>query len=562
MSKLTVQAKDCQDVMQPLKACVTPLEKKLMELFSASEKSFLAEEAMEERISGLVQDFLYAKTASTDIDLELIIQEFRENKIPALPTDVGNYIDDLTQTLVAHSIHTSSPRYIGHMTSALPYFVRPIAKLLTAMNQNLVKMETAKVLSPCERQTLAMMHRLIYDFSEDFYNQHIQKSDSTLGIMTTGGTLANITALWCARNASLGPKNNFSGIEKEGLYAALEFYGYKGMVIIGSNLMHYSFEKAAGLLGIGDRNLLKIPTDCNHRMDLAALRQTVAECRDRNLHILAIIGIGGSTDSGSIDPLPEIAAIAQEANAHFHVDAAWGGPVLFSERHRHKFAGIELADSVTIDGHKQMYLPMGIGLVLFRNPQTAKVIEKHAPYTVRKDSIDLGKRSLEGSRPGASLYLQAALNIIGHQGYEFLIDGGIHKTQHLANLIRENPAFELLLEPEINILLYRYIPETFREKAAKQQLTEADNHFINQFNERLQEAQRQAGHTFVSRTTLQNTCYGKTIPIVAFRVVLANPLTTEADINIVLNDQLKIAAKLSLTITNSDHCEEVNHHVY
>jgi len=93
MSKLTVKTKDFQDVMQPLKASVTPLEEKLMELFSASEKSFLAEEAMEERISALVQDFLYAKTASTDIDLELIIQEFSENKIPALPTDVGDYID-------------------------------------------------------------------------------------------------------------------------------------------------------------------------------------------------------------------------------------------------------------------------------------------------------------------------------------------------------------------------------------------------------------------------------------------------------------------------------------
>ena len=175
MNKLTVKPKDSQDVMQPLKASVTPLEEKLMELFSASEKSFLAEEAMEERISALVQDFLYAKTASTDIDLELIIQEFEENKIPALPTDVGNYMDDLAQTLVAHSIHTSSPRYIGHMTSALPYFVRPIAKLLTAMNQNLVKMETAKVLSPCERQTLAMMHRLIYDFYEDFYTSTFKK---------------------------------------------------------------------------------------------------------------------------------------------------------------------------------------------------------------------------------------------------------------------------------------------------------------------------------------------------------------------------------------------------
>ncbi|HEY9810878.1 MAG TPA: putative pyridoxal-dependent aspartate 1-decarboxylase [Halomicronema sp.] len=554
----TIKVVDLQDKLLPLEASANRLEENLMELFKAGEKSLFAEREMERQISAIAQDFLRAKTASTDADIELIFEKFKKSQIPDFPAEVGNYIDDLTETLVAHSIHTSSPRYIGHMTSALPYFVRPIGKLLTAMNQNSVKMETAKTLSPCERQTLAMIHRLIYDFSEEFYNQHIQKSESTLGIMTTGGTLANVSALWCARNASLGPKDGFKGIEKEGLHAALEFYGYKGAVIIGSNLMHYSFEKAAGLLGIGDSSLIKVSTDSNHRMDLVALQETVAQCRARNLHILAIIGIAGSTDSGSIDSLSEIAEIAQEANAHFHVDAAWGGPVLFSEQNRHKLAGIELADSVTVDGHKQMYLPMGIGMVLFRNPQLAKAIEKHAPYTVRKDSIDLGKRSLEGSRPAVSLFLQAALNIIGHKGYEFLINAGIQKTHYLADLIRKSSEFELLIEPAINILLYRYLPEPFRQKAAQNQLTEADNFVINQFNERLQDAQRRAGQTFVSRTTVQNTSYGKTIPIVALRAVLANPLTTETDINVVLNDQLKIAAKLSLNIANKQPWEEVN----
>lgn len=554
----TIKVADLQAKVRPLETSAKWLEEELIELFIAGEKTLFAEREMERQISAIAQDFLVAKNASTDADIELIFEKFRQSQIPEFPSEIANYIEDLTETIVTHSIHTSSPRYIGHMTSALPYFVRPIGKLLTAMNQNSVKMETAKTLSPCERQTLAMMHRLIYDFSEEFYNQHIQKSDSTLGIMTTGGTLANISALWCARNASLGSKDGFNGIEKEGLHAALEFYGYKGAVIIGSNLMHYSFEKAAGLLGIGNGSLIKVPTDCNHRMDVLALQETVAACRARNLHILSIVGIAGSTDSGSIDPLAEIAEIAQEANAHFHVDAAWGGPVLFSEQHRHKLAGIELADSVTVDGHKQMYLPMGIGMVLFRNPQLAKVIEKHAPYTVRKDSIDLGKRSLEGSRPAVSLLLQAALNIIGHKGYEFLMNAGIQKTHYLADLIRHSSEFELLLEPAINILLYRYLPEKFRQKAAQNQLTEADNYVINKFNERLQDAQRQAGQTFVSRTTVQNTSYGKSIPIVALRVVLANPLTTEADINFVLNDQRKIAAKLALNIANNPHLEEVN----
>lgn len=531
------------------------IEERVMDLFAVSEQSVSAERDMERRISALALDFLRDTSASTDIDIESIVEKFTASEIPAAPSDVGEYLEGLSETVVAHSIHTSSPRYIGHMTSALPYFVRPLGKLVAAMNQNSVKMETAKSLSPYERQALAMMHRLVYNLSDEFYDRHVQRSDSTLGIMLTGGTLANITALWCARNYSLGPKEGFTGVENEGLNAALEFYGCKGAVIIGSHLMHYSFEKAAGLLGIGAGGLIKVPTDGSHRTDLRAVRQIAAECRERNQHIIAIVGIAGTTDSGAVDSLAEMAEIAQEANTHFHVDAAWGGPVLFSEKHRHKLAGIERADSVTVDGHKQLYLPMDVGMVLFRNPQLAKGIEKHAPYTVRKDSIDLGKRSLEGSRPAASLFLQAGLNLLGHKGYEFLIDAGIEKAQYMAQCVESRPEFELLLEPQINIVLYRYIPEGLRERAASGQLAEADCQFINEFNERLQDAQRRAGHTFVSRTALRGASGESGIPIVALRAVIANPLTTEADIDAVLNDQIKTAAKLSATAFNSRRSE-------
>jgi glutamate decarboxylase len=522
------------------------IQEKMMRLFAFSENAELVERELDVKIAAIAQNFLQSTTVSTDIEVESIIEQFSESQIPVEPSDVGSYVEDVAESVINHSIHTSSPRYIGHMTSALPYFVRPLGKLITVMNQNVVKMETAKALSPYERQALAMIHRLIYNFSNDFYEQHIQKAESTLGIMTTGGTLANITAIWCARNSSLGPKDDFTGVEHAGLPAALDFYGYKEAVIIGSTLMHYSFEKTAGLLGIGDRNLIRIPTDCNHRIDLQALRQAVAECRTQNKHIIAIVGIAGTTNSGSVDPLSEMAEIAQEANTHFHVDAAWGGPVLFSEQHRHKLAGIELADSVTIDGHKQLYLPMGIGMVLVRNPHMAKEIEKYAPYTVRKDSIDLGKRSLEGSRPGTAIFLHSALNTIGQKGYEFLIDEGIRKAHYMANSIRNLPEFELLIEPEINIILYRYIPEYWRQINFNEQLSESENQFINQFNKHLQETQNQAGRTFVSRTTLEKSSYESKIPIIALRAVIANPLTTESDIDAVLNDQIKIAAKLSV----------------
>ncbi|MBH8571751.1 putative pyridoxal-dependent aspartate 1-decarboxylase [Nostocaceae cyanobacterium CENA369] len=522
------------------------VEGQVMQMFASGDRVNSLEKKIDEITERISQDFLSSIDSNTNIDLDFILENFSDSKIPVQPTNFESYLKYIDNNVVAHSIHTSSPRFIGHMTSALPSFVRPLAKLMTAMNQNAVKIETAKALSFCEREALAMLHRQIYNFSDSFYTQHIQNNLSTLGILVSGGTVANITALWCARNAALGPKDGFLGVEKEGLAAALDFYGYKGAVIIGSDLMHYSFDKAADLMGIGIHSLIRIPTDGNNRVNLQLLRQTVMDCCQQNLLIIAIIGVAGTTDSGGVDSLKEIAEIAQQANTHFHVDAAWGGPLIFSEQYRYKLAGIEKADSVTIDGHKQLYLPMGIGMVFFRDPYLASSIEKQASYTMRKGSFDLGKRALEGSRPAMALLLHAGLKLIGLKGYEFLINEGIRKTQYMAACISEMPEFELLAEPDTNLLIYRYIPEQFRSHAAKRQLTKIDNQVINKFNEYLQKTQRQIGNTFISRTVKKNVNYGNEIPVVAMRAVIANPLTTEEDINAVLKDQIQIAAKISI----------------
>lgn len=520
------------------------IEEKLNQIFGNSNEVMAHEQDIEARVSKIINDFLLQRSTNSEVGFQSLQAGFKQSRLPVDPALAESYLDYLASNVISHSTHTSSPRFIGHMTSALPYFVRPLARLMTAMNQNVVKTETSKAFTPYEREALAMVHRLIYNFSDDFYDQHIQQRESTLGMIVSGGTLANITALWCARNSALRAKDDFLGIENEGLLAALNFYGYTDAVVIGSALMHYSFEKAADTMGIGTRNIIKIPVDSANRINLQALRQAVRDCQSRNKLIIAIVGIAGTTDFGSIDPLSEMAEIAGDANIHFHVDAAWGGPVLFSERHQRKLAGLDKADSVTIDGHKQLYLPMGIGMVLLRDPRKAGFIEKQARYIVRPGSYDLGKRSLEGSRPGMALFLHAALNIVGRKGYELLVVESIRKAQYMADSIRARPEFELLTEPEINIFTYRYVPEAFREKAKRRQLTNADNHEINKFNVGLQKAQREAGRTFVSRTMWNTSQYGLDLSIVALRVVLANPLTTEGDIDAVLNDQMEIAASL------------------
>jgi len=402
----------------------------VMRLFTANGNSDSSE--IHEYLFTLARKICEASHVSSDIKLKQLVGKFDGSKLPEEPVEINTYLDYLAENVAAHSTHTSSPRFIGHMTSALPFFVQPLSQFITALNQNTVKTETAKACTPLERQTLAFMHRLVYDLPDEFYRRHTQAADSTLGIMVSGGTIGNITALWCARNVSLSSRNGFPGVEAAGLTAALKDYGYEGAVVIGSSLMHYSLEKTADLLGIGTCGLVRVATDKHNRMDVDALRRTVAECRARRLLIIAIIGIAGTTDVGSIDPLAEIAKLAQEEGIHFHVDAAWGGPLLFSRRYKHLLSGIEQADSVTIDGHKQLYLPLGVGILVFRNPFLAQAIQKQARYIVRATSIDLGKRALEGSRPANALLLHAALHLVGPQGYEFLIDEGIRKTRYFA----------------------------------------------------------------------------------------------------------------------------------
>ncbi|MGE5321728.1 MAG: pyridoxal phosphate-dependent decarboxylase family protein, partial [Actinomycetota bacterium] len=213
-----------------------------------------------------------------------------------------------------------------------------------------------------------------------------------------------------------------------------------------------------------------------------------------------------------------------------------------------KLKGIERADSVIIDGHKQLYLPVGVGISIFKDPGAARAIEKQARYIIRPTSVDLGRRTIEGSRLNSALYLHAGLNLIGAGGYEYLIEQGIRKAGYLAERLKSMPDFELLLEPELNIVAYRYIPEYLRERAVMRKLTVEDNQIISRWNTALQKKQRLCGRTFVSRTSLTATCNGAQIPIVALRAVLSNPLTTGTDIDAVLEDQLHIAASLSSSI--------------
>lgn len=446
-----------------------------------------------------------------------------------------DYARVIAEKVIRHSINMGSPRCLAHMSGTVSNVLRPVVETVMALNQNMVKCDASRALSQTERKTLAMLHQLVFADAET-------PQRPLRGVFTSGSSLANITALWCARNRMLGADAGVLGVERHGLADTLVARGIQRPVIIGSAAMHYAIDKAADLLGIGSAQVIRVDVDDRHRLDVDALCDAVSDCRRRRWKPIALVGIAGTADSGSIDPLEDMSRIAKQEGIPFHVDAAWGTPLLFSDLHRPLLRAIEMADSVTLDFHKQLSLPIGLAAVLFRDPRHAQSIAGEAPSMLHEDSDDLGKHSLEGSRNGMSLVAHAALHLIGQAGFASLIDDHIARAALFARMIEQHGEFELLLRPQTNIVLYRWLPPPLRRQPHRR--IAAANERINHFNTALQTQQYEAGNSHVSRTTVRQLPAYRGLPVVALRAVIANPRTTENDLRAVLDEQCQLAASL------------------
>ena len=480
----------------------------------------------------------------SDVSLQELERIFHETSAPLEGLSLEDVFREAGEKVLAHSVRVADPRFVGHMTGALPFFGLLADILISALNQNLVKIETALSASFVEKQTLAWLHQALYGKSEEFYRNVIHRNDVALGNVTNGGTMGNLTALSVARNLML------PNASTEGLTAAMMDKGLRSLVILASARVHYSIKKAAAVLGLGVNNVIEIPVEpSTNRISISGLEAKLRQLEIRKTGVLAIVGIAGTTETGSIDNLRELARLARDRGIWFHVDAAWGGALVLSERHRSLVAGIELADSVVLDGHKLFYLTMSHGVVLFRNERALDAIRHSANYIIRPGSVDLGRTSLEGSRAFDSFKLWFFLKTMGRRGYGGLINQSLEIAATYAARVTDHPSFELTSVPETNILTYRFVPaawlpflESLRHRNDLSSSARACLHFANDFlsdvNIEIQKQQRLEGLSFVSRTTLESVYPDSQVGVL--RAVLMNPFTTPAIIDGVLADQVRI----------------------
>ncbi|MBE9574172.1 MAG: aminotransferase class V-fold PLP-dependent enzyme [Proteobacteria bacterium] len=520
----------------------------------------------------MIYDFFKEKKGlHKKITLPELAQIFNQTSIPEGPYLIRDVIEEIREKVTVHSVMVASPYYIGHMTSAIPYFMILLEIIIASLNQNQVKIETAKASSFVERELVAWIHRIIFERDEQFYRKNIQNHRVALGNVTSDGTMSNLTALLVAREKALPPDKSFPGVRKSGVERALDYYGYSRMVVLISQRGHYSIRKAAHLLGLGEENVISIPVDMCNRIDISALKRKIKNIKRDDLRqgkktkVMALIGIAGTTETGNIDSLTELGDIARQEGAYFHVDAAWGGAALIVDDYRSLFRGIESADSVSVDVHKLLYCPMAMGIVVFRNEKDLGHLKQVSQYINRRDSVDTGRFTIEGSRPFACLKPWASLKILGRGGYKLLFKQANEATLTFKRVLEESENFEVLNHPELFILNYRLVPrfvlekfhaweEEIKTQSKRNEIRELTkkmrktNRILNGLNVQLQKSIRQEDTTFVSRTTLESTRY-RPQRIAVLRAVLINPLINEDILKTIVSTQNRIG------LTLMDHFE-------
>jgi len=382
-----------------------------------------------------------------------------DETLPEDGTGWRDLLDRFRREVAPASFHLPSPRYFGLMNpTPLPIAVFAEA-LAAALNQNLGAWHHSPAATAIERQVV----RWLCDIAG--------YPKTSFGSLTSGGSLANTTALKIAL-ADRVPATTRSGI----------FGLDKRPVLYASSEAHFSIEKSANILGLGGRDGVRsIPVDSEGRAGVPALREMIARDLASGLMPFCVVGIAGVTSTGVIEPLAKLGETAREFGLWYHVDAAYGAGALMSDRQRAGLAGIELADSITMDPHKWWQMPYPCGAVLTKDGEAGlrafSATDVYIPDTGR--SIEFRHHGLQGSRPFSALKLWMAMLLVGRKAYGDLADTQLDLTRRFAAELTRDGNWSIVTPVDTAIAAVRHEgPDSLQDRIVEHVLAKR-THWIS-----------------------------------------------------------------------------------
>ncbi len=419
------------------------------------------------------------------------------------PEAVAARFAALVQTALDRGQNLHSPRYVGHQ---VPPPV-PLAGLFDAVaavtNQPMAIYEMGPWATAVEDALVARLGaKLGYE------------AGTFAGVVTHGGSLANTTALLTARNVALGDAWE-AGVARAGPPPALVAHGEA----------HYCVNRAAGILGLGTRQVVRPPLDDRRRIDPAGLDRTLADLKSAGRPVIAVAASAPATPIGAFDPLEPIADVCERHGVWLHVDAAHGGAVAFSDTHRHLIKGIERADSVVWDAHKMLHVPALCTFLFYKNREHRfEAFRQEAPYLFDATDpgladYDSGLRTLECTKRGAAFGLWGLWSTFGESIFGDVVDATFALARTFHEKLLATPDFVPLHEPQCNIVAFRHVPH---------ELKSAPPDVLGRFQLAVRQAVARGGRFYLVPTSKDG--------VPALRCTLINPLTTAADLDDLLDE--------------------------
>ena len=402
----------------------------------------------------------------------------------------------LFKEIIGKSIHIHHPKYMGHQVCP-PAPVAALASLVSAfLNNGMAIYEMGGAATAIEKVVVDLIVQKVgYGIRGD-------------GFITSGGTLGNLTALLAARQQV---KN--SNIWENGLQDNI------GVMV--SAEAHYSVDRALRVMGFGAKGIIRIPVGKNFTMQTQLLEACYEKAKQDGIRVMAVVGCSPSTSTGMFDDLEAIAGFCKKKKIWFHVDAAHGGGAVFSEKYKHLLKGIDQADSIVIDGHKMLMTPGIMTFVLFKEKNNSyATFNQKAQYLLAKTKdeewYNMARRTMECTKLMMSIKFYSILQCYGEEVFAQSVDCLFDLGKELAVKIKQRQNFELALEPQSNIVCFRYIKPAVSAAG------------LNRLNSEIRNEILEKGEFYIVQTALNDLVY--------LRTTLMNPQTDGGDLEELLDE--------------------------
>jgi L-2,4-diaminobutyrate decarboxylase len=426
-------------------------------------------------------------------------------------TALAEHFGRLVETMLGQGHNLHDPRYIGHQVAASS----PLAGLFDAVgaitNQAMAIYDMGPFATGAE---WALVERL--------GEQIGWRKGEFAGLVTHGGSLANLTGLLTARNVMLQDSWQH-GVARQGLPPVLLVHADA----------HYSVARAAGILGLGTGQVHRVGLDDRRRMAPDRLEESLAGLRAKGQPVVAVVSCACSTPIGAFDPLNDVADVCQRYGVWLHVDAAHGGSACLSARHRHLVAGLERADSVVWDAHKMLFVPALCAFVFYRKAgHKFETFRQDAPYLFDPAApgvaeFDSALRTVECTKRAAAFGLWGLWSLFGQQLFADLVDITFGMGRLFHEKLVAAPDFVPLNEPQCNIVVFRHVPEALRG---------APPEGLGRFQMELRRRIIESGKFYIVSTKIEG--------VGALRVTIINPLTREDHLDQLLDALREIGSQL------------------